>query len=35
MIKIEDLQSYLIEFEKDDKIKPKIYILDCVIGRNN
>lgn len=33
--KIEELKPYIVEFEENDIIKPKVYPADCAIGRNN
>lgn len=33
--KMEELKPYLVEFEKNDAIKPKVYLLDCTIRGNN
>lgn len=35
LIKIEDLKPYIIEFKKNSKIKPKIYLLGSIVIRNN
>lgn len=35
MIRIEDLKPYIIEFEEDNKIKPKIYSSNYTTGENN
>lgn len=29
---IKVIKSYLIEFEKDDSMKSKVYLKDCAIG---
>lgn len=34
-IKIEELKSYMVEFEKDCKIKLKIYLSNCAVGGSN
>ena len=33
--KIEELKPYIVEFDDDGAIKPKVYPLDCIIGGNN
>lgn len=33
--KIEELKPYIVEFDKDSTIKPKVCPLDCVVGGNN
>ncbi len=33
--KIEKLKPYIVEFDKDGVIKPKVYALDCIVGGNN
>ena len=33
--KIEELKPYIVEFDEDGAIKPKVYLLDCVIGGND
>ena len=35
MTRIEDLKSYIVEFEEDGKMKPKIYPSGCTIGGSN
>lgn len=35
LIRIEDLKHYIVEFEEDDKKKPKDYLYNCPIGDNN
>lgn len=35
LIIMENFKSYIIKFEKNDKIKPKIYLLDCAFGKSN
>ena len=29
---MEDLKSYIVEFEEDDKMKPNVYPSGCTIG---
>lgn len=29
--KIEELELYIVEFNKDGIMKPKIYFLDCIV----
>lgn len=29
--KIEKLKSYMMEFDENNKIKPKVYLLDCIV----
>ena len=29
--RLEELKSYIIEFEKDNTIKPNIYLINCAI----
>ncbi len=33
--KMEDLKPYIVEFEKDGKMKPKVYSSDCTVGGND
>lgn len=33
--KIEELKSYIVEFNKSDVIEPKIYLIDYIIEDNN
>lgn len=35
LIKIEDLKPYIVEFEENDKIKSKIYLLSCIIRKSD
>ena len=35
LIKMEDLKPYIIEFDEDNKTKPKNYSSDCTIGDND
>lgn len=35
LIKIEDFKPYMIKFEKDVEIKPKVYLSNYKIGDNN
>lgn len=32
---MEELKSYMVEFEKDGAIKNKIYLSDCVVEGKN
>ena len=32
---MEDLKSYNVEFKKNNKIKAKIYFIDCTVSKNN
>lgn len=32
---MEDLKLYIVEFEEDSKMKPKIYLSDCAVGGSN
>ena len=32
---MEDLKPYMVEFEEDGKMKPKIYPSDCAVGGND
>ncbi len=31
LTRIEDLKPYMVKFEEDDKMKPKIYPSDCTV----
>lgn len=33
--KMEELKSYMVEFEKDGAMKNKIYLPDCAVGGEN
>ena len=33
--KMEELKPYIVEFEENGAIKPKIYLSDCVISGND
>lgn len=33
--KIKELNSYMIEFDKNGAMKPKIYLSDCIVEGNN
>lgn len=33
--RIEDLKLYMVRFEKNSIMKPKIYSFDCAVGGNN
>lgn len=33
--KIEPLKHYIVEFDENGAIKPKVYPLDCAVGGNN
>lgn len=35
LIKIEEVKSYLIEFDENGEIKNKIYLFDNIIGDKN
>lgn len=35
LIRMENLKSYIIKFEKNDKMKLKINLFDCTIRKNN
>lgn len=32
--RLKELKLYIIEFEKDSIIKPKIYLTNCVVGKD-
>lgn len=32
---MKELKPYIIEFNKNDAIKPKVYLSDCVVEGNN
>ena len=32
---IEELKPYIVEFDENGAIKPKVYSADCAMGRNN
>lgn len=32
---MEELKFYIVEFEENSILKPKVYPSDCAIGRNN
>ena len=34
LIKMEDLKPYMVEFEENDKMKPKDYLSDCAVEGN-
>lgn len=31
---MKELKSYIIEFDKNNAMKPKVYFLDCVVRGN-
>lgn len=33
--KMEELKPYIVEFDGDGVIKPKVYLSDCAVGDNN
>ena len=33
--KMEELKPYIVEFDEDGAIKPKVYLLDCIIRGND
>ena len=33
--KMEELKPYIVEFDKDGVIKPKVYLLNCIVSGNN
>ena len=33
--KMKELKPYIVEFDEDGAIKPKVYSLDCVVGGND
>ncbi len=33
--KMEELKPYIIKFDEDGAIKPKVYPLDCIVGGND
>ena len=35
LYKMEELNRYIVKFDKNSAIKPKVYPADCVVGGNN
>ena len=35
LYKMEELKPYIVEFDENGAMKPKVYLADCVIGGNN
>lgn len=35
LTRMKDLKPYIIKFKENGKIKPKIYLFDCIIERYN
>ena len=35
LTRMEDFKFYMVEFEEDGKIKPKVYLSDCAVGAND
>lgn len=33
--KMKKLKSYMVEFKEDETIKPKIYLPDCIVRKDN
>lgn len=32
---MEELKPYIVEFDKNNTIKPKVYLSNCVVKNNN